>query len=191
MIFALAAALLQAEPSEAVPAAILRQLRRGQVVLHSAHALFGTPVRDIYIVAVGRSGESPFARDVQPRPLLIFERRGSSYVLTARNDHVVERANEGGQCDPFGEDGGITAKGAWFTVENAVSCGNHWTYFITFRFDPALGTYVFANKRNKSWSDNPSNAPDAEALISDGMEITRAVKGHPVRFADWRDPAGN
>lgn len=190
MIFALAAALLQAAPSEALPPAIVRQLPHGYEMLHSAHAVFGAPVHDIYIVALGRSGETRDSEHIQPRPLLIYERRAGAWVLTARNDHLVLRVDEGGQCDPF-EGGGITAKGAWFTVENVTACGNHWTDYITFRFDPALGTYVFANKRNESWSDNPSNAPDAEALISDGMEITRAVKGHPVRFADWRDLAGN
>jgi hypothetical protein len=185
MFAALALALLQADTSEALPPAIVQQLPQGYEMLHSAHAVFGTPVHDIYIVALGRQGETRETEDAQPRPLLIYELRAGAWVLTARNDHVVLQVDEGGQCDPF-EGGGITAKGAWFTVENSVACGNHWTDYITFRFDARLG-YVFDNQRYESWSFNPSNAPDAEALISDGMHVTRAVKGHLVRFADWRD----
>lgn len=176
--------LLLATPAAAqsVPAQVTNQLPAGYTVMQSATAAFDGHA--FVLVALARPDEKT---DPAPaRPFLIYERGGQGYALVARNDDVVLRADEGGQCDPF-EDGGITAKGRYFTVENSVACGQHWTWFITFRFDPALKTYVFDNSRAESWYPNPSTKPDADALVSDGGYLTRA-HGKPVRFSDWRDP---
>lgn len=170
--------------AQAVPAAIERQLPSGHRVLQSATASFDGHF--FILVALARTDEKQADPD-PARPFLIYERRkDGSFALAGRNDHVVLRADEGGQCDPFA-DGGITAKGAYFTVENVVACGQHWTWYVTFRFDPRLKAYVFDNARSESWRPNPSTTPDADALLSDGQQVTRA-KGTPVRFSDWQAP---
>lgn len=114
------------------------------------------------------------------RPLLIFEEQASGqYRLSARNDAVVLRANEGGQCDPF-EDGydGLAVKGRYFTVQNAVACGAHWTDFITFRYDATRQAWFFDSEIFTS-SDPLSNAPDK-------TDMTRANRAKPVTFEAWR-----
>lgn len=182
MIAALLACLPIAAMAQRVPAPIAAQLPAGYSVMRSAEARFEG--RSFHIVVLRFRDERHRGRPAAVRPLLIFERRGTVYVQVARNDHVVLRADQGGQCDPF-EDGGIAAKGRYFTIENNVACGQHWTWYVTFRFDPKLG-FVFDNSRFESWRMNPSNAPDAEALISDGVQLRRGRKDRPVRFADWR-----
>ena len=124
------------------------------------------------IVATAFRGENRNA--ARDRPLLVYRLRAGRWVLVARNDHVVLRADEGGQCDPF-EYGRILAKGRYFTVENSVACGMaHFTDFVTFRFDPGSGGYVFDNLRTESLVQNPRRDPDAEALVSTGVRVTRA-----------------
>jgi hypothetical protein len=139
------------------------------------------------IVASASRGESH--RTAHNRPLLIYRLLAGHWVLVGRNDRVVLRIDEGGQCDPF-EGGRIVAKGRYFTVENAVGCGmTHFTDYVTFRFDPASGGYVFDNLRTESLIQNPSRDPDAEALISTGVRVTCA-RGQTIPFARWRRPAG-
>jgi hypothetical protein len=115
--------------------------------------------------------------------------RGDQFRLFARNDNVVLRADEGGQCDPFdpGDVGAITSKTRWFTVENGVACGQHWTDYVTFRFDARVGGFVFDNEREESWKMNPSNDPDAEALIPEGPQrVRRPLSKQTIAFRDWR-----
>jgi hypothetical protein len=123
------------------------------------------------------------------RPLVILERtRRGSVSIVGRNDVVVLRADEGGQCDPFLDGGGtITVKGIRFTVENGVACGQHWTDLVTFRFDEASGEFVFDNERRESWSLNPSEAPGAPAMIRDGPQhVRRPPRGRSIAFSRWR-----
>ena len=175
-----------------LPPAVTRQLPPGFKVLASATAAFDGPAPAFYIVVLAKPGDGD-ERNLSPnapaRPLLLFRRQpGGSYRLAGRNDAVVMRANEGGQCDPF-LDGGATVavKGRYFTVENGVACGQHWTDFITFRFDDARGGYVFDNERSESWTLNSSRAPDAEAMVRDGPpRIHRADPARPVPFEAWR-----
>lgn len=143
-----------------------------------------------HVVALARDDQGgPF--DEAPaaaRPLLIFKVVGDHARLVARNDHVVLRADEGGQCDPFTDaDRPIAAKGRYFTVENGVACGNHWTDYITFRFDDRSGEFVFDNERSENWVFNKSDDPNAEALARDGPQTVRRPKpGRSVTFSDWR-----
>ncbi len=172
-----------------VPAGLARQLPKGYAVLAVA-SLADKNARHFQIVAIGktdedaqrtRSGNSP------SRPLLIFEQKNGAFVLAGRNDQVVMRADEGGQCDPFlDSDATIAVKGAFFTVENGIACGEHWTDYITFRLDDHAG-FVFDNERRESWSMNPSNAPDADALVPDGPQRVRRDKpGHLTSFEAWK-----
>ena len=145
------------------------------------------PKRTFRIVAAERVGAGPRLGTAPARPLLIFEWRDKGFVLVGRNDAVVLKADEGGQCDPFLDGGGtIAVKGRFFTVENGVACGQHWTDFVTFRLDDRVG-FVFDNERSESWSMNASNDPDAEALVRDGPPtVRRLTPGRLVPFAQWR-----
>ncbi len=173
----------------ATPADIVRQVPAGYEVLTSV-PLAGKSGRHFQIVALGRADEDAQLKrsgQAPARPLLIFEARDGRFVPAGRNDHVVMRADEGGQCDPFLDDGGtIAVKGAFFTVENGVACGQHWTDYITFRLDERSG-FVFDNERRESWSMNPSSAPDADALVRDGPQhVIRDKPGQVTMFEAWR-----
>ena len=149
-----------------------------------------TPTSRFYIVALARDDEAgPFDEaHAAPRPLLIFKLSGEQARLVSRNDHVVMKADEGGQCDPFTDaDNPIATKGRFFTVENGVACGNHWTDYITFRFDDRAGGFVFDNERSENWVFNKSDDPNAEALVQDGPQaVRRPPTGHIVTFSAWR-----
>lgn len=172
------------------PADIASLLPGGHIVIGRAHLKAGSPKRDFLIVALSRVDERPGRASDQPagaRPLLILERRNDRFVVVGRNDRVVLRSDEGGQCDPFLDGGGtISVKGRFFTVENGVACGQHWTDFVTFRLDDRAG-FVFDNERSESWSLNPSDAPDADALVRDGPQrVRRDLPRRLTRFSDWR-----
>ncbi|HEY0182382.1 MAG TPA: hypothetical protein VGC09_06185 [Rhodopila sp.] len=124
------------------------------------------------------------------RPLVIFAQRPrGGFTRIGRNDTVVNRADEGGQCDPFLDGGGVIAvRGPFFTVQNGVACGaQHWTDYVTFRFDGERGGFVFDNERSESWKLNPSRHPNAEAVVRDGpLRLRRGDAGHAVGFDAWR-----
>lgn len=124
------------------------------------------------------------------RPLVIFELRpNSTWAFAARNDKVIAPADgaglAGNGCDPF-EEHRVVKKGVYFTIENGVACGAHWTDYITFRFEPRAGAFVFDNERFASWKMNPSSNPDAQALIPDVRRLLRAPQGKLVTFSSWR-----
>lgn len=193
-IRALAALLLfAASPSalaQPIPPGIVRQLPRGFTVLATAHAphVHG---HDFYFIALASDEEKALEIGTDPapaRPLLIFEHyRNGRFSQIGRNDEIVMKIDQGGQCDPF-DPGLITTKGAFFTVENEVACGSHWTDYVTFRFDPAARGYVFDNRRTESWLMNPSDDPHADALVSGGQHVTRSTKSHTIPFARWKRP---
>lgn len=172
-----------------LPAGVVQLLPAGYRVLAARSLSAGAPSRSFLVVALGRKDENARrSADAPGRPLLLFERRGQRFVMVGRNDHVVLKADEGGQCDPFLDgDTTIAVKGPYFTIENGVACGDHWTDFITFRFDRRTATFVFDNERRESWSFNPSRRPDAEALVRDGKPaIIRDRQGRLTPFERWR-----
>jgi hypothetical protein len=161
-----------------LPAAIATQLPSG----YEAMAFSAGPRIEgggqSYLVVAHRPDDS--TDSPSPRPLLIFEERGSGkYQIIARNDTVVLRANEGGQCDPF-EDGydGLAVKGNYFTVQNGVACGEHWTDFITFRYDVQRRAWLFASEIFTS-SDPLNGTPDK-------THVTHSDPAKPVAFEAWR-----
>ena len=180
----LAPAAALAEPPP-VPVALARHLPAGFTVMAVAEA-HPDPTHAFTFVALAAKTEVRKwgTTSAPPRPLIVFEKLTVGYRQVARNDQVVLRADEGGQCDPF-EDGGITAKGAYVTIENSVACGQHWSDYITFRFDRRRGGYVFDNQRYQSWEFNPDHRPDAEALVRDVDHIERA-KGRVIPLSRWR-----
>ncbi|ASW09950.1 hypothetical protein [Rhizobium sp. 11515TR] len=170
---------------------IARQLPAGYHVIASAHLAAGKPVRSYEIVVLGRNDEDslPSASKGAPaRPLIVFEKRDGQFVAAGRNDHVVMKADEGGQCDPFLDgDATIALKGRYFTIENGVACGQHWTDYISFRLDDLTGSFVFDNERREAWELNPSNDPSAEVLVRAGPPRTiRGRSGKPTPFVAWR-----
>lgn len=178
-------------PAGSIPSGIARQLPPGYERLSSVTMSVTRPSRIFELVALGRIGENfrSLRGNAHARPLLIFERHGERFILVGRNDFVILRADQGGQCDPFlDSNGSISIKGRFFTVENGVACGQHWTDFVTFRLDDRAG-FVFDNERLESWSLNSIDDPDAEALMRDGPQRVRRPKpGNSVRFSHWRRP---
>ena len=174
-----------------VPVDVLRQLPPAQTILTSATSAIGRNHKYYFVALASQKESKSVAHETRSpaRPLLIFERRASGrYALVGRNDSVILHADDGGinGCDPF-ETGKIEVKGRYFTVEQGVACGAHWTDYVTFRFDPRSRGFVFDNWRVESWSVNRSNDSNAEALVSDGVKIVRA-KSRPVPFSKWRRP---
>ncbi len=173
-----------------LPAGITAQLPPGYAVLGHASVTAGKPIQRFEIVALGRRDEDARSKagNAPARPLMVFEADGTGFIRVARNDDVVLRADEGGQCDPFLDgDATIATKGRYFTVQNGVACGEHWTDYVTFRLDDRAGGFVFDNERSQSWKLNPSSDPNAEALIPDGApHVIHEHPGHVTPFAAWR-----
>lgn len=182
-----------ASAATSIPAGLRASLPAGYRTLAST-TLRIDAARVFQIVALGLPNETrgrAQGKRSPARPLMIWQRSadGRSYRLIGRNDHVVLRADEGGQCDPFedGMGGEIIVKARSFTVRNAVACGfSHWEDDIGFRFDTRINGFVFSSHRFESWSLNPSADPDAEAMISDGARVLDTERKPPVPFAKWR-----
>lgn len=161
-----------------LPAGIAAQLPAGYepMVFRAGPRVEGG--RQSALVVAHRRDDS--AESPSPRPLLIFEEQASGeYRLSARNDTVVLRVDEGGQCDPF-EDGydGLAVKGRYFTVQNGVACGAHWTDFITFRYDSERRMWLF-DSEIVTFSDPLNGTPDKTT-------VTRANRAKPIGFEAWR-----
>jgi len=161
-----------------LPKDVQAQLPKGFEVMQSRTGPQPGDHRESLLVVVHQATDT--REQPSPRPLLIFERQGEGdFKLIARNDTVVLRADQGGQCDPFEDaDEGLAVKGLYFTVENAVSCGSHWSDFVTFRYDASAGRWVFSSEILTS-SFPLEGKPDKTS-------VTRANKASPVSFADWR-----
>lgn len=181
--------MMAAWPTQALPTGVKALLPAHYHELSSAD-LRVTPTTRFSIFALARDDEGGPNDEAHAavRPLLIFKIVGDQAQVVSRNDTVVMKADEGGQCDPFTDaDKPIAAKGRYFTVENGVACGNHWTDYITFRFDDRSGGFVFDNERSENWVFNPSNDPNADALVKDGPQtVRRPPRGRIVPFSAWR-----
>ncbi|RQZ07437.1 hypothetical protein DIE15_34050 [Burkholderia sp. Bp9031] len=119
-----------------------------------------------------------------PRPLLVYEEQADhTYRLAARNDGVVLRANDALQCDPFdpqdAADGGIAVKGRYFTVQNDVACGQHWSDYVTFRYDPRTQGWVFSSR---IYTESFPLDPDKPDVVS----AVRADPRKPVSLSRWK-----
>lgn len=168
-------------------AGVTQQLPPGYNVLAVARFAAGKPARNFEIIALGRKDEEAHgkSREAPPRPLFIFERKGDRFSIVGRNDHVVLKADDG-VCDPFlDSDPTIATKGRYFTIQNGVASGQHWTDYVTFRLDDQAG-FVFYNERIESRTLNPSSDPAGEALVRDGPpRIHRGRPGHFTPFPKW------
>jgi hypothetical protein len=167
--------------SATLPINITRQLPSGHTVLTFKSGDLTNDKKTDYIVVVHKEAEKQIAQrnEYAPRrPLLAFiQNNNGTFTLVARNDHVVFAVNEGGQCDPFldGEDG-LALKGSFFTVQNSVACGDHWTDYITFKYSHELNSFVFYKRIFENWIMNPSDDPDADMFISGNRSVTYGKK---------------
>ncbi len=187
-LYALLLATSQANAGD-LPANILGKIPDGYSILsYESGALDDDGLAD-YLVVLNKPEEAtPTEQRAPLRPLLLFTQRADgSYDLRKRNDHVAFRIDAGGQCDPFGNDARrLTIKNRYFTIENGVACGQHWTDYITFRYDKALKDWVFHKRIVENWKLNDSQDPEADALVRDVHEVTSAKREAPIRFEDYR-----
>lgn len=194
-VFAIAAGLIVGAgtcfAAAPMPEGIQRLLPGGYDVMSSAGGVAMGGGGTATVVVLARSDEADLkAKGESPaRPLLVFAKgRDESFRLLARNDVVVMHIDDGGQCDPFLDGGGeIAVRQTYFTVQNGVACGAHWTDYVTFRFDTKRGAFVFDNEVKESWHLNSSRDPNAEAMVRDGpRRVRRADAQRVVLLQDWR-----
>ncbi|WP_098495898.1 hypothetical protein [Collimonas sp. PA-H2] len=143
-----------------------------------------------FLVAIHKTDEKTIADKTGKaprRPLLLFvQNTDGTYTLARRNDHVIFAIDEGGQCDPF-EDGeeGLAIKNHYFTIQNSVACGAHWTDYITFRYEPKMQDWIFHKRVSESWVMNNSNDPNADALILGNRRLESGKGKLPVPFEKY------
>jgi hypothetical protein len=168
-----------------LPASIVKLIPKGFEVLSYETGQLTDDNRDDYLIVIHHPVDT--MQEPSTRPLLIFTQNiDGTFRLAARNDAVVLQADEGGQCDPFTDSGdsGLAIKDRYFTVQNEVACGNHWSDYITFHYDSKRHDWLFNNEIVKSWHFNPN--PDGEALLPDPTHVTKADRKHPITFEAWR-----
>ncbi|WAH66132.1 hypothetical protein [Xanthomonas hortorum] len=192
---AMAMALAAAVPCGAstLPANASKLLPAGQTVIGVATADLTGDGRQDHVVALRAASEGTLdalrssGRAAPARTLLVLVANADGgFVEAGRNTRVIFKADEGGQCDPFldGEEG-LVGKGAYFTVQNGVSCGQHWTDYITFRYDRARGGFFFHKRVRESWEMNTDDRPDADAMrMSEHTEI-KADPRKPVSLSAY------
>ncbi|MGZ5201903.1 MAG: hypothetical protein ACXWC4_19260 [Telluria sp.] len=101
------------------------------------------------------------------------------------NEEVAFAADQAFQCDPLLDTGGIATKGAHFTVENDVACGEHWSDFITFKYDKKRRLFFFHKRIVEVWEFNTSTKPDAQALVLRHRKVTAANRSKPVSLNSY------
>ncbi len=174
--------------AQSLPMNILKQIPGDYAVLAFGSGLLNADKLLDFIVVPHKPKAEFIGNKVSPlRPLLLFiQNTDNSYRLAKRNDHLVFRFDEGGQCDPFTDSGeGLVIYKHFFTVQHSVACGQHWTDYITFRFVPELQDWVFHKRISESWVLNNSNDPDADALIPGGRSVITSKGKVPILFEKY------
>ena len=175
--------------AQSLPKNILKQIPGNYTVLAYESGLLNADKLVDFIVVLHKPKEESIGNIASPvRPLLIFiHNPDNTFKLAKRNDHVVFKFDEGGQCDPFTDsDEGLVIYKRYFTVQHSVACGQHWTDYITFRFVPALQDWVFHKRISESCVLNTSTDPNADALIPGGREVISAKGKAPILFEKYR-----
>ena len=185
--------LLTSIPSyaETLPKNITDQLPKGFEVMTFMHGNLNDDKLADYLVVVHIKNEDAIyekTQGVTSRPLFIFiQNPNATYSPARRNDKVVFTIDSGGQCDPFltGQDG-LAIKHHYFTVQNGVSCSEHWNDFITFHYDTKLKDWFFHKRVFESWSLNNSDDPNADGLIANKPKVTSTDVKHPILFEKYK-----
>lgn len=177
--------------TSALPRDIAQQLPVGCPVMTFSSSDFNSDGKVDYVVVVSSQDEEKLLAQGDPapmRPLLVFmQRDNGTFSLTERNDDVVFAADEGGQCDPFLDGGeGLAVKGAFFTVQNAVACGDHWTDYITFRYSHEHRHFIFHKRIFESMIFNSSNASGTDAFVPGKRSVTNANKMKPILLRNYK-----
>jgi len=131
-------------PTPALPAAILRALPAGYVVLNATRGDLNRDATPDWLVVLNKPDEAKTSDVVDhptKRPLLLFVGGpGGTYTLAARSDNAVYCVDCGGMMgDPFM---GLTIKNGYFTVEHYGGSAQRWTRYVTFKYDPATRTWL-------------------------------------------------
>jgi hypothetical protein len=188
-VFFLSIAVSTLCEAESLPNAISKQLPFGYVVLKYVIADFNQDGKNDYLIVVHRANEEKISAQgvsAPRRPLLVFlQNLNGGFDLLARNDKVVYAVDEGGQCDPFLDDeNGVVAKGIFFTVQNSVACGNHWTDYITFKYSSDRHGFVFHKRIYENWVMNDS--PNADAFVLGKRIVSSGKKNTPIGLSEYQ-----
>lgn len=175
---------------EPLPSAIAAKMPSSHHVVANKSADFdGNGLID-YVVVIAHKNEEKMAElgSAPSRPLMVFlQQQPSVFVLHAQNTAIVYRVNEASQCDPFLDTGdGLATRGAFFTVENGVACGGHWTDYITFKYAEKLGAFVFHKRISETWGMNDGTRGTDDALVLQRRTVERAKSGSPVSLGAYR-----
>jgi hypothetical protein len=158
LTMAAVAACSYAKDDESLPTVIQSSMPVGYKAASFVPSDFnGDGLNDFVVIAtsVKEITDQSSLRDNSPkRWVLVYfgkvDGNELKYELVGQNDTVAFPANGGGlagPCDPvFDQGDGLAAKGAYFTVENQVACGAHWTNYITFKYSSIAKTMVFENE---------------------------------------------
>lgn len=172
--------------AEVLPPALAGQIPAGLTPYLVQTADFDANGLTDYLLLTIRTDEEQ-QTPAPARPVLVFlQRTANEFWLAGRNDQIAFRADQGGQCDPILDSGGLAAKGAYFTVENAVSCGQHWTDFISFKYHRPSQGFIFHRRVSESWQLTASNDPNAEPLTLDHKRDIKAQANKPVSLVQYR-----
>ena len=173
-----------------LPESLLKQLPlKDKSIITSASSDFDDNGLIDYVIALRDKNESTLESH-NPRTLLVFMQiKNGSYQLIAKNDEVVFAADDGGiGGDPFDySDGhGITAKGRYFTVENAVAGGIHWTDFITFKYNSSLKNFQFHLRVLEDSQLNSSTDQNADALVVTSHKEIKGNANKPLLLSEYK-----
>ncbi|HWX03477.1 hypothetical protein [Collimonas sp.] len=179
-----------AAQAESLPKNIAGQIPAGYTVLSYKSGELNDDRLEDFLVAIHKTDEKTIAEKTGKaprRPLLLFiQNADGTYALAKRNDHVIFAIDEGGQCDPF-EDGyeGLEIKNHYFTIQNGVACGSHWTDFITFRYDPKLRDWIFHKRVSEDWVMNNGRDPNGGMLVLGSRSVASGKGKPPVPFEKY------
>lgn len=175
--------------AESLPQAIVSQLPKGYEAILVQAGDFNQDKAKDYLVVAGMKTENQPGDSGEPAPrrwLLAFIQTSSGkYTLVGKNEKVAFAADQGGQCDPLLDSGGLVTKGPYFTVENSVACGDHWTDDITFKYDKRHGGFLFYKRIFEAWRLNTSTKSDAEALVRSNRTVTSANRDKPIALDNY------
>ncbi|MCC5088683.1 hypothetical protein [Xanthomonas campestris] len=179
----------------ALPPELSAHLPAGYTLIQAVDSDLNGDGRRDYLLALRRADEAAqiaAGKDAPQRLLLVLIHTDDGrFVEAARNAQVIFKADDGGQCDPFDDDGqGLVAKGAYFTVQNGVACGQHWTDYITFRYDRTQRAVLFHVRIIEDWVTNPDAERDGEALRLSRHEVIKADPRKPVTLSAYSPLGG-
>lgn len=142
-----------------------------------------------YVVVLRNNNEAESVNHRERILLVYMQTKPEIYSLQAKNSQVVFTLDDSGiGGDPFDYQNGqgITTKGSYFTVENEVAAGIHWTDFITFKYSPSMKDFIFHLRVYEQWGMNPSTDPDAEILVVTAHKETKADLKKPILLSDYK-----